>query len=70
MKYLIGFLLAVLLAVCCNGAFQRRAQERCREVSVSGHTYIIIGGGTEYAICPSAETLRWAYSHSHNSPKP
>jgi len=31
-----------------------------REISVNGHTYIVTSNGD--AICPSAETLKWAYS--------
>jgi hypothetical protein len=37
-----------------------------REISVNGHTYIVTSDGN--AICPSAETLMWAYSQRTTAP--
>lgn len=47
--------------------FRNLAQKHVCEVSINGHTYIYANYGSNVAICPSAETLMWAYSHRTNA---
>jgi len=63
MKYAIGFIAAVICFVFCNATYSPVENRLCKEVIVNGHTYITYGYSNQgVAICPSAETLRWAYS--------
>ena len=71
MKLVLCIVIAMLLCGCefkaeglHNGSIKVSGEGNTAyisEVKINGHTYIVGVGGSKLSICPTAETLRWAY---------
>jgi len=70
-KIVYALVIICVLMVGCGPASKVKDREepqwqegftKVSEVKISGHTYIFARSTVGIAICPSAETLRWANS--------